>query len=299
MKQLGNWGSWARASLGRAGRGGGGAGLQLPALRSRVEGLARGAHRLSKSTLGGHIKSHTIAHRNHQRHAGTQHWDLQLQILSLSHTHTPLIKHLPALSAPRAVRQTPTPQSPAPDGSRPRRREEPREANSSGFVYTARGEGAELDTGARRTGRPSPNWARHSRRPAWDAAHKHRFRAFNPQPRLASARFPLLFTHCSQTLAYVRQSFTRFPTRGCDTTHKRFHACAPSHVFTHARCTCVVSVCHPSGRDSQSMFKVCSHGTHVLARAHTHRSLVPFGALGTRANPLGGPRSLVPPSHRH
>ena len=92
MKQLGNWGSWARASLGRAGRGGGGgAGLQLPALRSLVEGLARGAHRLSKSTLGGHIKSHTIAHRNHQRHAGTQHWDLQLQILSLSlsHTHPP------------------------------------------------------------------------------------------------------------------------------------------------------------------------------------------------------------------
>ena len=126
-----------------------------------------------------------------------------------------------------------------------------------------------MDTGARRIGRPSPNWARHSRRPAWDAAHKHRFRAFNPQPRLASARFPLLFTHCSQTLAYVRQSFTRFPTRGCDTTHKRFHACAPSHVFTHARCTCVVSVCHPSGRDCQSMFKVCSHGTHVLARAHT------------------------------
>ena len=66
-----------------------GAGLQLPALRSRVEELARGAHRLAKSTLGGHTKGHTVAHRNHERHAGTQHWDLQLQILSLSHTHTP------------------------------------------------------------------------------------------------------------------------------------------------------------------------------------------------------------------
>lgn len=167
-----------------------GAGLQLPALRSRVEELARGAHRLAKSTLGGHAESHTVAHRNHESHAGTQHRDPQLQILSLSLTHTPLIKHLPALSAPGAGRQTPSPQPPAPDGSRPRRREEPREANSSGFVYTARGEGAELDTGARRTGRPSPNWARRSRRPAWRAAHKHPFRACSPQPRLASARFP-------------------------------------------------------------------------------------------------------------
>lgn len=127
-----------------------------------------------------------------------------------------------------------------------------------------------MDTGARWTGRPSPNWARHSRHPAWDAAaHKHPFRAFSPQPRLASARFPLLFTHCSQTLAYVRQSFTRFPTGGCDTTHKCFHACAPSHVFTHARCTCGFSLSPFRPRFSVHIQSLFAWYTRVGAHTHT------------------------------
>lgn len=211
---------------------------------------------------------HAITHTSHQT---PRHTALALPRQTLEPNQTPARPLLPEVWEADSHPTAPLHTSVYPRGQR-----DPRKRIPAG-LFTARGGGGRAGFWGLMTGRPSsPPPGRHANTPA-------------PYPTYPAGLCTFLFLF-TQTLAYTRQSFTRFPTpHAAIIGLKCFHSCAPPHVCVHTRCTCVVSLSLHAQRFSQSIFKAHSHGTHVCSHTHTHTSLAPFGALET-SEPSRGPK---------
>lgn len=241
-------------------------------MRSRGEGPARDAHTQSTNPALTQPHNHSRKPPNARRHT-TFGSPTPGSLVSL-------IKHLPALSTPGADTRPPSPLQTAAD---PGGEKSPERQIPAG-LFTQRGGGG-------RAGYWGPtDWEPQLRlgQPqlcSLRTAHKHP--SAPPHPRCTPVRVspPLhtLFTNISIRLS---KSFTRFHTRGCDTTHKCFHTSAPSHVF-HVWLQ-FKSPFMP--RFSQSIFKSpFARCTRVLS--HILRSSVPFNV--SKNGPLSSPGSRV------